>query len=354
MKACERLDQALLATPDDVGLLIARGRADAQIGNAAEAAEFFQEGARYARVNGDRTGEAEALMLAASSLSSAGNGADARTAYHRAISCFELIRSDSNVARARLALARHELAGNALGAARQQLKRCVRPLGEAADWSELGWVHDRLSEIALGDGDVQLALTHARSSVEVAAQDNDRDLFGVRLARVGTLHKEAGNLVKSSSYLTRALPYLTGTEDALPLLDALLALAESARTRGRDADVVDHLGAAKKAADTGASPGARGRVRVQLAQALGPDDLPHACTLLEEALTLFRKAGETRDSGPAWLALAGVRLQMGDPDNARDALSRARSVFEMVGDEEQVAEVVAMERAADAGRWDPA
>ncbi len=80
---------------------------------------------------------------------------------------------------------------------------------------------------------------------------------------------------------------------------------------------------------------------------------PETRELLEEALGLLRAAGDPKSAGPAWLGMARVLARAGDQPGTLEALVKARTFFEMVGDEERVAEVAALEDAAADGRWQP-
>ncbi len=220
-----RLEEALAANPDDVRLLVLKARADARTRRFSEAAGYFQRAAALQREEGDRAGEAASLLEAADALTRDGYGAEARVTYNRAIGCFELLGDEGSVARSRMALARHHLGRREHHEARPLLERCLRVLAAAGQHDELGWVRERLADIASAAKQPQQALEHARLAVEAAAKAKDRVAFGARLALVAALHRQAGNAAKARSYLEKALPHLRAAEDRLPLLDALVTLA---------------------------------------------------------------------------------------------------------------------------------
>lgn len=345
-QARAQLDEALAARPDDVPLLILRGRADERTGRYSEAATFFQRAARLCRRSGDRSAEGAALLDCGAALSRAGFDAEAREAYQRAISCYELAGAELATAQARLSLVRHELTHQRLGAIRQQLDRCLEPLEAHESWDELGWVFDRLVDSALYEGQLEEALNYARFGVEVAARAKDRVQFGLRLRVVGTLHHELGNTSKARSYLVKALPYLQGAAHVGALLEALLELALLAEGRGDSAAATTRLEEALSVADRGAEPTERGWVRLQLAEQLASGDPLRTRQLLEEALELLAGAGDPKLAAPAWLKLAIVQGQLGQPDQASRSLDRAWALFGSVGDVEGQARVTAERRSS--------
>ncbi|HHO50814.1 MAG TPA: tetratricopeptide repeat protein [Deltaproteobacteria bacterium] len=345
-QARAQLDEALAARPDDVGLLILRGRADERTGRYSEAATFFQRAARLCRRSGDRAAEGASLIDCGASLSRAGFDVEAREAYQRAISCYELSGAELATAQARLALVRHELTHHRFRSVRQQLDLCLEPLESHESWDELGWVFDRLVDCTLREGGLEEALNYARFGVEVAARAKDRRQFGLRLKVVGSLHHELGNPSKARGYLKKSLRYLQDPEQRRARLEALLELALLAELQGEGATALDCLEEALEVVDRGAVATERGWVRLQLAEQLSPLDPLRTRRLLEEALELLASVGDPKLAAPAWLKLAIVQGQLGHPEEAGRALDQAWSLFDSVGDVEGQAQVTAARHAS--------
>lgn len=326
--ARQRLDQALEERPDDVQLLLLRARTDERRGRHAQAAEYFQRAAHVARRGEDRACEGEAQLDRGTALSRGGMDGEAIEAYGRAITCFDLVGDEPRAIEARKALVRHELAHRRFDAARQQLKRMLPRVQACDDGATLRWAHDQLVHLHRRADDLTSALEHARTCVRLAAHAHDPAEFGRHLRDLATLHDDLGHRSKALAYLRKALPYLRESPRRSPVHTTLLRLSELTDDR---AEAVRCLEEAVDVAERG-SPRDRGQARVRLASLLMEDDPERARSLLNEAVSLLRAAGDPKLSAPAWLKLAVLQARLGDSDEARVSQRRARELFSMVGD----------------------
>lgn len=331
-EARARLDAELVKTPDDPKLLMLRGRADERLEQFAEAAQFYQRAARFLHEARDMTGEAAAVVEAATAFGKAGATSKARMLFSRAITRYMELGDPAGTANARVAFAKIQLAAQLYDEARPQLELCLESLEAAGDWDTLGWVNEQLVQVR-PTGDDNYALTHARAAVECAAKAKDRAAFGTRLALVAKLHRDAGNWGKAKQYQEKALPYLRAATDWVAVLTGYELLVEAALIDGDLARAEAVLRQAIEVADEVRKPGFQGRLRAKWARVLlDKEDPEGASALLDTAVKQLHAAGDLRSSAPAFLDAGRAHALLGDIDAALRAFDRSKWMYEQLGD----------------------
>ncbi|MEZ4241063.1 MAG: hypothetical protein R3F59_33860 [Myxococcota bacterium] len=351
-EARQRLDRELAKHPEDAKLLLLRGRADERLERYEDAAAFFQRAAKVLRAEGDRAGEAAAVLEAASAYGRAGDFSRARLLFVRAVSTFEELPDAVGAGRARAAYARMLLDDGQAADAEEQLRLCVGALEQGEVWDTLGWAQERLVQLALAADDLEGALAAARSAVESAARAKDRPRFGAGLAQVARLHLASGNWGKARQYQERALPYLREAEAWVPLLEGYLMLIDGELAEGGVDRTEALIGEATEVADRVRKPMFQGRLRVRSGEVLLlRGDPARARALLQQGVELLQRAGDLRSSAPAFEALGRAQWRLGDRDAALVALDRAAWMHRQLGDAERAADVEAVRANAASGAW---
>ena len=322
--------------------LLRAGGLEQAVGRLAEARAWYEVARGISETLQDRSSEVEALLALGRVALALGVPVDAARQFQRALALAEAEFDQARVIAACEGLGETDLLRGQLTGAQAWLGRALRMAEAAGDGAALGRVERQLGILAGKLGDLGAAAEHlslARDHLEGAGTP---DQMARALSAQGDLEATLGRTTTAANAYREALAWAQRSPGNLGLeLTIRLGLAEVHLDGGRFMDADEEIRRAEETAIAGNLPRRLVQVYTLMGKLRGQQRDETGFVFFEQAIALCRTLqGAVAVEAKVYFEYGRYAEALGQHDEARAYLERAREIFASVGEavEQQRAE----------------
>jgi tetratricopeptide (TPR) repeat protein len=318
--------------------LIEGGDAELTVGRIAQAHAWYDVAFHVATELPERSLEIELLDRLGGSSRALSRHSDAARYYQRALVLAEAEFDHESAIRACLGLGHAARDRDQLGGAHAWYVRALRMAESGAYPFWVGQLEHQLGAVAWRQGEVSIARARLQRARDILEPLEHHAELARTLCTLGRVEHSAGLADEGLAALRESLAWARKADDDTLLIDVLMELAAQYAGTGKLLDAENELRRAEQTAIARKQTDRLISVYLAMGQLCGLRRDDTGFVFFEQAIELCHTLSSvTALEGRVYEAYGNFRHQVGDREEARAHLERARQLFEASGDDVSLA-----------------